>query len=110
MKVFISQPMNGKTHQEIYDERCEVINELIIIFKKRLHPNEKIHVLDTVFDFKPDTPSLIYLAEAIRVLSEADIIVMMSGWEKARGCIIEHECAVRYNIPIYYLNRMKGDI
>ena len=34
MKVFISQPMNGKTHQEIYDERCEVINELVIILKK----------------------------------------------------------------------------
>ena len=112
MKVFISQPMNGKTNLEIYDERCEVINELVIILK-RLYLNEKIHVihvLDTVFDFKPGTPSLIYLAESIRVLSEADIIVMMPGWEKARGCVIEHECAVRYNIPIYYLNRKEEDI
>lgn len=110
MKIFISQPMKGKTDQQIYDERWEVINEIVSVFQKELFPNETIHVLDTVFNFAPGTHSLIYLAESIRVLSEADKLVMMPGWELARGCVVEHECAVRYGIPIYYLNRKEGDI
>lgn len=109
MKVFISQPMRGKTDQQIYDERWEVIKEIVSVSKKELFPNETIHILNTVFDFAPGTHPLIYLAESIRVLSEADKLVMMPGWELARGCVIEHECAVRYGIPIYYLDRDNED-
>lgn len=28
----------------------------------------------------------------------------MKGWEKARGCIIEHDIAQKYEIPIMYDN------
>ena len=29
-----------------------------------------------------------------------DIVYFAEGWQNTRGCVIEHECAVRYGIPI----------
>lgn len=97
VKVFISQPMRGKTYDQIMDERRELVELL------ESSTEEPVMVIDSVFrDFEPNTPPLVYLAESIRLLSDADVLVMMPGWEKANGCVIERECALRYGIPIVY--------
>lgn len=97
IKVFISQPMRGKTYEQVMKERLELV-ELFESSKE-----QPVMVIDSVFrDFEPDTPPLVYIAESIRLLSDADILVMMPGWEKANGCVIERECALRYGIPIVY--------
>ena len=89
MKIMISQPMNGKTEKQIKDERKNLIKEL----------EEEGHtVLETVFDdFDCYASPIAYLARSIEVLDKADAVVFMKGWENARGCIIEHEIATKYN-------------
>ena len=59
MKVFISQPMNGKTDEQIREERR--------IVEIRLHRklNEKFEILDTVFDLDEGTHPLVYLGKSI---------------------------------------------
>ena len=92
-KLFISQPMNGKTDEEILRERNEAIN----IAKDIV--GEEIEVLETFFDdLGPDIKPLHYLAKSLEYLAEADIAYFVSGWENARGCKIEHRCAVEYGI------------
>ncbi|MBE6061860.1 MAG: DUF4406 domain-containing protein [Clostridium sulfidigenes] len=92
-KLFISQPMRGKTDEEILHERKKAISEA------REITGEDIEVLDTFFtDFSEDAKPLQYLARSIEFLAKADIAYFAPGWETARGCKIEHECAVEYGI------------
>lgn len=99
-KLFISQPMSGKTIEEITAER----NHAIIQAKK--YTGGDIETLDTIYkDFSDDTSPLIYLSRAIADLSKADVAFFSNGWEHSRGCKIEHACAVEYGIPVIYYNK-----
>lgn len=92
-KLFISQPMRGKTDEQILAEREEAIN----IAKEMV--GEDVEVLETFFeDFGPDVAPLHYLARSIEYLAKADVVYFVPGWEDARGCKIEHTCAVEYGI------------
>lgn len=102
-KLFISQPMNGKTKEEILIER----NFAIETAKKILGEGE-IEVLNTVYDdFNPDAKPLEYLARSIKDLSTADIVFIGRGFENARGCLIEYDCAVKYGYPTVLYNGTK---
>nr|DAI07393.1 MAG TPA: Nucleoside 2-deoxyribosyltransferase like protein [Bacteriophage sp.] len=96
MKIMISQPMKGKTNEQIRTERAELVKEL----------TEQGHeVIDTVFDDFPNgqaTP-LHYLAKSIEFLANVDGVVFMKGWQNARGCRIEEICAREYGKFIMYL-------
>ena len=97
MKVFISQPMNGKTDAQIREERR--------IVEIRLHRklNEKFEIIDSVFDLDEGTHPLVYLGKCIELMADADIACFMKGWDESRGCIIEHEAAVRYGIKRLFI-------
>lgn len=96
-KVMISQPMKGKTNEQIKQERKQLVKELT---------DAGYEVLDTVFENAPaDEDVAIYmLSQSIRFLGRADLVVFMKGWEYARGCKIEHEVAVNYGKEIVYCN------
>lgn len=97
MKLMISQPMRGKTNEKIREERAELVSRL---------QEEGNEVIDTVFENAPgDEDIAIYiLSQSIRYIGKVDGIVFMKGWEKARGCKIEHEVAVEYGKQVFYNN------
>lgn len=96
MKVFISQPMNGLTDEEVLKYREEAINYL-----KSSYGEENIEVLETYIEDAPkDAGSLWYLGKSIQMLEQADVIYCVEGWEKARGCIIERMVGNLYGIKI----------
>lgn len=97
MKVMISQPMKNRSNKEILEERAELV--------KRIEEEGDI-VLDTVFDEAPKNvdEAVWYLSKSIEFLASADKVVFMKGWEKARGCKIEHQVAVEYGKEIMYCN------
>lgn len=86
-KIMISQPMRGKTNEQIKKERECVI--------KAIEASDGEYI-DTVFDTVEDGTPLSYLSKSINYLDKADIIYFMPGWEKSRGCRIEFECAKEY--------------
>lgn len=99
-KIFISQPMNGKTNEEIEDERDSIIDKLATQFARE---NECIDIIYSFFKNAPhDTKPLWYLGESIKLMSEADIVFFCDGWQTARGCQIEHDCALEYGIDTMY--------
>lgn len=92
-KLFISQPMNGKTDEEILKER-----KAAIAFAESTI-GEPVEVIDTFFKSAPhDSKPLWFLGKSIELLAQADVAYFAPGWENARGCGIEHECAVEYGI------------
>ena len=94
-KIFISQPMNGKTNEEIENERNYIID--------RLRENECVEIIDSFFKDNPyEASPLWYLGESIKLMSEADVVFFCNGWQTARGCQIEHDCALEYGIDTMY--------
>lgn len=92
-KVFISQVMRGKTDKEILAERENAIKEAEKII------GEPVEVIDSFFQSAPvDAKPLWFLGKSIELLSTADVVYFAPGWEEARGCRIEHECAKEYGI------------
>lgn len=90
MKLMISQPMRGKTEEQIRAEREELVKRLT---------DEGYEVVDTIFAEEPpkdcDT-AIYYLAKSIESIGKIDGVVFIQGWENARGCKIEHDVAVEY--------------
>lgn len=96
-KIMISQPMRGKTNEEIRREREHLVKEI--------ESNGDI-VLDTIFDEPPKNidEAIYYLSKSIEFIGKVDVVYFMKGWEKARGCKIEHEVAVEYDKQVFYEN------
>ena len=98
MRIMISQPMRDKTEQQIRDERKEIVEGLEVA------GNE---VIDTIFTEEPpkDVDARIYyLAKSIEAIGKVDAVFFMRGWEKARGCKIEHQVATEYGKKLFYEN------
>ena len=96
MKLFISQPMRGKTNEEILADRKKAIAGAA----DYLGVNEdELEVIDSFFKDAPtEAKPLWYLGESIKLMSAADVVYFAKGWEDARGCLIEKECADGYGI------------
>lgn len=92
-KLFISQPMNGKTDEEIKRMREQAIKYAETLMGEKLEP------IESFFERAPvDAKPLWFLGKSIQLLSQADVVYFVKGWNKARGCKIEHQCAVKYGI------------
>ena len=94
-KLFISQPMRGKTDEEIL-----AVREKAIASAER-HLGEKVEVIDSFFQNGPaEAKPLWFLGKSLELLSTADVAYFAPGWEDARGCRIENTCAIEYGIIV----------
>lgn len=94
-KLFISQPMRGKTNEEILLTRAKAVESA------RNHLGEEVEVIDSFFQNAPvGTDPLWYLAQSIARLANADVAYFAKDWEKYRGCKIENLCALEYGITV----------
>ena len=94
-KLFISQPMRGKTDEEIL-----AVREKAIASAER-NLGEKVEVIDSFFQNAPaEAKPLWFLVKSLELLSTADVAYFAKGWEDARGCRIENTCAIEYGIDV----------
>lgn len=94
-KLFISQPMKGKTDDEILAEREKAIKSA----ERQL--GEPVEVIDSFFQSAPaDAKPLWFLGKSLELLSGADIAYFAKGWQEARGCKIKNTCAIEYGIAV----------
>ena len=99
----ISQPMAGLTKEVILKvkERAEAyLNdhgyEVVNSFFDEEWKEELEHNKDVV-----NIP-LKYLAKSLDTMATCEVVYFCPGWEKARGCKIEHEVAKAYDLNIIY--------
>lgn len=104
MKAMLSQPMDGKTDDEIIETRereisvlkekgYEIVNTL---FTDEWYSREKMGERGVV-----QIP-LCFLAKSLKNMSLCHAAYFCKGWENARGCKIEHDAAVAYGLKIIY--------
>ena len=92
-KVFISQPMNGRSDEDILKERREIIEKA----KEAL--GEEVEEIDSFFQDAPhDAKPLWFLGKSLEKLSDADVACFAPKALAARGCKIEYDCCVAYGI------------
>lgn len=104
MKAMLSQPMNGKTEQEIVETRNKAIKALEAagyevvntLFTDEWYSKEKMEERGVV-----QIP-LCFLAKILENMSLCHAAYFCKGWENARGCKIEHDAAVAYGLKILY--------
>lgn len=94
MKIFISMPMRNLSKNEIIKEFNKISKEL----KTKFEDAEIINSIN--FDIINPVKSLAF---SIDKLADADLVVFVNSWNKARGCKIEHTIASEYNKEIIYL-------
>ena len=95
MKVFISQPMKGKTNEEIKAERRRLIGKVRALY------GDDIEIIDSFFENAPaDARPLWFLGKSLVLLATADVAAFARGWRDARGCRIENICAIEYGIEV----------
>lgn len=103
-KAMISQPMAGKTYEEIVATRdlavaklrqmgYEVVNTL---FTGEWYSDEAMKERGVV-----QVP-LCFLAKSLENMSLCHAAYFCKGWEDARGCKIEHEAAEAYGLEVLY--------
>ena len=103
-KAMLSQPMAGKTNEEIVSTREKAISVLkekgyeIVntLFTDEWYSKEKMAERGVV-----QIP-LCFLAKSLENMSRCHAAYFCKGWENARGCRIEHEAAVAYGLEIFY--------
>lgn len=94
-KLFISQPMKGKTNEEIEAERAKAIKAA----KEAL--NDDVEVIDSFFKDAPvDARPLWFLGKSFELLSTADVAYFAKDWDKYRGCKLEYAAAQEYGIKV----------
>ena len=92
-KLFISQPMRGKSDEDILTERKKAIESAEKVI------GEPVEVIDSFFQKAPvDAKATVVPWKISGTLAGADIAYFAEGWQDARGCRIEHTCAAEYNI------------
>lgn len=103
MKAMISQPMAGLTKEEILKVKEEAVAylnahnyEVVNTFFDEEWKEELEHNKDVV-----NVP-LKYLAKSLDTMATCEVVYFCPGWEKARGCKIEHEVAKAYDLNIIY--------
>lgn len=104
MKAMLSQPMAGKTEEEIIATR----ERAIAVLKERGY-----EIINTLFadewysqeamrERGVENIPLCFLAKSLENMSLCHAAYFCKGWENARGCRLEHEAAKAYGMTIIY--------
>lgn len=103
-RAMLSQPMAGKTDDEIKETREKAIKTL---------ENKEYEIVNTLFTdewYSKEKMAergvvqipLCFLAKSLENMSLCHAAYFCKGWENARGCRIEHEAAKAYGLDIIY--------
>ena len=103
-KAMLSQPMAGKTNEEIVAAREKAIKVL---------EEKGYQIVNTLFTdewYNKDKMAergvvnipLCFMAKSLENMSLCHAAYFCKGWENARGCRIEHAAAIAYGLRIIY--------
>lgn len=104
-KAMFSAPMAGRTDEQISKTRAKakiLLETMGYEFVNTVFTEEPEFAFDAMEARGVKNIPLHYLAHSIVNMSKCDAVLFCRGWEKARGCMIEHEAAKKYGVLILY--------
>lgn len=99
IKVFISQPMNGRPFEDVMDERRAIMEEFRNFAKDSKFIDEDTTLIDVNMcfaDAEEGRGRIWYLGRSIQTMENADFVIFSKGWFNAHGCRVEYEAAIQY--------------
>lgn len=108
--IFISQPMTGKSEEEILATRQKEVEKIHQLFDA---DGEQVNIIDSYIDDATRNEfqgrmgdainwDIYWLSQSLQKLALADTIWLCDGWEYSKGCNVELECAISYGLDIVY--------
>ena len=108
--IFISQPMSGKSEEEILATRQKEIEKIHQFFDA---DGEQVNIIDSYIDDATRNEfqgrmgdainwDIYWLSQSLQKLALADTIWLCDGWGHSKGCNVELECATQYGLDIVY--------
>ena len=103
-KAMLSQPMAGKSDEEIIETREKAVSVLTekgyeivnTLFTDEWYNNDQMEARGVV-----QIP-LCFLAKSLENMSLCHAAYFCKGWDKTRGCKLEHDAAVAYGLEVIY--------
>lgn len=111
-KIFISQPMAGKTEEQIRSERDKAVQACLKWADKLLTPGQPKRTISFPDIYHPEwhdeavasgqciNERVFFLGKSIEILAFSDYAYFAKGWDKADGCRMERAVCKLYQIPI----------
>ena len=106
--IFISQPMTGKSEEEILATRQKAIDKIHQLASK---DGEQVNIIDSYIDDATRNEfqgrmgdainwDIYWLSQSLQKLAMANTIWLCDGWKHSKGCKIELSCAMQYGLDI----------
>lgn len=101
----ISQPMRGKTEQEIKHER-ELAQAALESIGYQVLDNTggTLEPIEIEYSDGVNIP-LFCLAESLSVMAMCDAVYFCKGWQDSRGCRVEFQAAIAYGLQVLFAER-----
>ena len=116
--IFISQPMTGKSEEEILATRQKEVEKIHQEIREMHQLDSKeddiqVNIIDSYIDDATRNRlqecvgdginwDIYWLSQSLQRLALADTIWLCEGWEYSKGCNIELKCAIQYGLNIVY--------
>ncbi len=99
IKVFISQPMNGRCKCDVTEER----NKIKKLVEEKYGKGYQIEYLnEDLWERPKDWTRIQHLGYSIMNMHDADVVVFAPLWDRANGCLVEHSVARLYEKNMLY--------
>lgn len=104
MKAMLSQPMAGKTEEEITATRDRAIAALEGMGYEVINTRftDEWYSKENMIKRGVVNVPLCFMAKSLEHMCLCEAAYFCKGWENARGCRIEHEAAKAYGVKIIY--------
>lgn len=103
-KAMLSQPMAGKTDEQIVATRNKAIEYLTGLGYKIVNTlfTDEWYSDKSMKERGVKQIPLCFMAKSLENMCLCDTVYFCEGWEKTRGCKIEHAAAVAYGLEVLY--------
>ena len=105
--------MTGLEEKDILATRRKEIKEIQKTFEDveiidSYITNGTRYYIESIFN---DTKcwDIYWLGRSLESLAKADVLWLVDGWEQSKGCKIELECAIKYDMDISYPPERKNN-
>ena len=118
MKIYLATPVNARKEKTLHQKMNGALKSIQMMakyLKKNFDPEfEPLCSFDIpeVWNYflgrRKDPPSEPFvMGECVRMLMEADMIVLDDGWECSQGCTVERFVAMQYGKQVKTINSFK---
>ena len=94
IKVYLAQPMSGKTMREIEISRAVSKSYALSILGR-----DNVEFINRYNQDWEHIDPMRAIAKSLDILADADLALFTPDWSESKGCIVEAKCCDLYDIP-----------